>query len=76
MNIRPCVECAHFDNSGHPTYLQGQQGAQPKEPRCKHPEATTRDLVDGIAYCRNERHTKGKRGCGKEGRLWTSRSTA
>lgn len=70
--MKPCVECRHY--AFDQTYLQAAQGQMAKEPRCSHPEATTRDLVDGIAYCRNERHTKGRQGCGKEGRLWISKA--
>ena len=71
--MKPCVNCAHF--TVEQTFLQAAQtGGRQQEPRCNHPEASTRDIVDGIAYCRNERHTKGKQGCGKPGRLWTSKS--
>jgi len=67
--MKVCQECAHFVNDRTMTDMQLNNEHQPK---CKHPDAATRDIVFGICYCRNERASKGKSGCGKEGRLWES----
>lgn len=68
--MKPCITCAHF--SPDQTFLQAAGGMQ-KEPICNHPNAASGDLVTGVAYCRNERASMGKAGCGKAGKLWTSK---
>lgn len=42
-----------------------------KGPECKHPDAASRDMINGKAYCYAERNNN--KGCGKQGKLWVSR---
>lgn len=44
-----------------------------QNPECKHPQAASRDLIYGKAYCANEREMKGNKGCGKQGKLWEAK---
>lgn len=37
---------------------------------CLHPEAASRDLVTGKAYCLTERNMEKGKGCGQQGKLW------
>ena len=65
--VRTCAECKHF--KGAPDYYHMQQVRQ--EPQCGHPKAVSRELIYGMAMCRNERATK--KGCGPLGKLWESK---
>lgn len=67
--MKVCVDCRHY--SAERSMLAVQAGAA-NEPQCKHPEAATRDVVNGLCYCRQER--QGSKGCGKAGKLWEART--
>lgn len=70
--VKTCVSCAKFggpEAEPYPVRMQSDAG-----PECKHPEARTRDLVYGKAFCRKERNDT--KGCGPKGRLWVSKDSA
>lgn len=64
MNI--CVECKHC-KGGEPLYPVPMQNDQFQ---CMHPNAASRDMVTGKAFCLTERNTEDKNACGKTGKLW------
>lgn len=65
--IKACVDCKHFMGQQAQPYLGPVTVQSP--PECRHPEAASRDMIYGKALCQNERNDK--KGCGKQGRLWT-----
>lgn len=62
--MKTCISCKHYEG---PTNLYAMQNNQQQE-QCKHPEAASRDMVNGVCYCRQERNNK--KGCGAAGKLW------
>lgn len=71
--MKVCVECKHCGSQGAEPYLGGiaPAGRGNNGPECNHPEAASRDMVNGKAYCYQERNTN--KGCGKQGKLWQTR---
>ena len=72
LEMKICSECKHFDPGGPVGYERALRGTAVPEAKCKHPDAQTRDMIFGQAYCAAERQSKSKDACGKEGRLWST----
>jgi hypothetical protein len=68
--VKTCVGCKHSKNIEAEPYM-AQLQPRPHDPECSHPKAASRDLVNGKAYCRQERNNN--KGCGKQGKLWEPR---
>jgi hypothetical protein len=71
--VRTCVSCTHFKGPEN-IYMQRMQLPNHDAPTCEHPQAASRDMIYGKAYCQNERNDK--KGCGKQGKLWVSKDNA
>ncbi len=71
--MKVCVECIHHAGSVNELYYGGipPAGRGNQGPECKHPDAHSRDMVNGKAYCYQERNDT--KGCGKTGKLWQIR---
>ncbi len=69
--MKTCISCKHYEGATQVYAMHMQHGA---EPQCKHPEAASRDMVNGVCYCRQERNNK--KGCGAAGKLWEQNGTA
>ncbi len=72
--MKTCISCKHFGGTQAEPYLGGMAPQQNVAgPPCNHPDAATRDMIYGKAYCIAERN--GTSGCGKQGKLWEPSST-
>lgn len=69
--MKVCAECKHFEERGPHGLARVTHKGPIEAPRCRHPEAISRDAVYGVAYCETERAAK--KGCGKEARLWVAK---
>lgn len=69
MNV--CSECKWFKGLENEVYNPYQMKSSP-QPECLHPDAHSRDLIYGRAFCANERDDN--KGCGKQGKLWEKKS--
>ena len=67
--MRVCIEFKWYKGVQAQPYL-GPVTVE-SQPECEHPDAVTRDMVYGKCRCINERNSP--KGCGKTGKLWTSR---
>ena len=75
--VKACVDCKHIGDAAAEPYMphgnpHGFAMHVNKGPECNHPNAKTRDLVYGKAFCINERNNN--KGCGKKGKLWEPKS--
>lgn len=74
--IRTCVECKFCrvrDQMGGLRPFDGRSFGGNEVLECTHPQAKSRDPLYGRAMCGNERQFSGKKGCGKEGKLWEAK---
>ena len=69
--MKICIDCKYCDRQAIGILVS--DNPDPSKMLCKHPEAATRDVIVGLAYCSNERSSNGRKGCGKEARLWAQK---
>lgn len=69
--MKVCADCKYFVHNGPVGMAAFTDPGRGPPPECRHPEAGTRDPVFGKTLCENERNSKGRNSCGKQGRLWT-----
>ena len=66
--MKACVECKHFKGAQANQAYQPHLPQREAQPECLHPEASSRDMIYGKAFCHTERTAT--KGCGKQGKLW------